>query len=117
MKRLIFLPVLLILLFSQCRKEELMSVRYVVYEASQDSPEYTISYTADKTGNTNIASSTATAWQSETVMLEPGQFVSMKMECSAPLYDISFKIIVNGYTYKEEHLSNPTPSKTISGNL
>jgi hypothetical protein len=118
MKRLLILPVLLTLLFAQCRKEQLLKVTYVVYEDSQDSPEYTITYTADKTGATAIASANRAGWESGTMLLEPGQFVSMKVDCNAPLFDIRFKILVNGYIFRqEEHMSTPTSSKTISGNL
>lgn len=117
MKQFLFLPILAILLFSQCRKEETLKVIYTIAENSAAQPSFTITYTADKSGNSNIASSSAESWTSDVMLLEQGQFVSMKAECAAPEFEIKMNIFVNGFLWKTETFSDPVASKELKGNI
>jgi hypothetical protein len=119
MKKLaIFLP-LIIVLFASCRKNEPipLKVAYKVYESSAAAPLYTITYTTDKSGSSTISSSSNSFWTSSDYELNPGQFVSMKVDCSDPTFDITFRIYVNGYLFREGKMQSPDNSETISGRL
>ena len=113
---IIFLFVLVT--FSSCKKEdELMEVVFVIRETSAATPLFNITYTADQTGGSNVASNNDNYWASDKLMLEKEQFVSLKTECTDPLFDLTLNIYVNGNLWKSEQTHNPTPSYTISGNL
>lgn len=112
--------VLSVLTFSlaSCKKEvPTLKVTYIVRELSQSEPEYSITYTGDITGGSNVASNNDNYWSSDVLELKQGQFVSLKSECSDPEYQIKLTINVNGQIWKEETFSNPNGSLTISGNL
>ena len=116
MKRLLFLPVLLLLL-AGCSKEEPLKVVYSVAENSQATPEYYITYTSDRAGGTTIKASSGEHWDSGQITCDPGQTISMKVECNDPTFDLTFKILVNGFEWKSDHFTNPSPSGTIGGTL
>lgn len=118
MKRAL-LPILALFLFSQCKKDQPqeLKVSYTVYETSQDQPTFNISFTSDKSGTTNQASSAAETWTSGEILLEQGEFISMKVDCTAPTYDLTMRIYVSGFLWKEQHFSSPTASASLSGTL
>lgn len=117
MKRFILLLVLLPLLLANCRKEETLKVTYTVRETSNAQPSYSITYTSDQGGNSTIASSSAENWSSNSILLEQGQFVSMKVESTAPQFDITLRIYVSGFLWKEAHFANPVASSKLDGTL
>lgn len=118
MKSHVYLLLLLCCAFSSCKKEvPTLKVTYVVRELSQATPEYSIIYTGDVAGGSNVASNNDNHWSSDELELKQGQFVSLKSECTAPEYQIKLTIYVNGQIWKEETYSNPSGSLTISGNL
>jgi hypothetical protein len=118
MKSNFIIPLLLISLLTACKKEvPTLKVTYIIRELSQAEPEYSITYTGDITGGSNVASNNDNYWSSEVLELKQGQFVSLKSECTDPEYQIKLTINVNGQIWKEETFSNPNGSLTISGNL
>lgn len=110
---LLFLP----LFFGNCRKPQELKVTYKVIETSSSNPSYTITYTSDKSGNTNVASSSEQNWSSDVMLLEEGEFISMKTECTAPEFEIKMNIYVNGFLWKTETFSDPVVSKELKGTL
>lgn len=117
MKHFAAIAVLIVLLFAQCKKEEPLKVTYSVREDSQEQPAYSITYTSDKIGSSTIASSSGDYWNSDPVFLDRGQFVSLKVNCNAPVFDLVLRVYVNGYLWQEKEMHNPTASATISGKL
>jgi hypothetical protein len=118
MKAPLLILVLFTLMFSACKKEvPTVKVTYIVRELSQAAPEYSITYTGDISGGSNVASNNDNYWSSDVLELKQGQFVSLKSECTDPEYQIKLTINVNGQIWKEEIFSNPNGSLTISGNL
>lgn len=117
MKKLLLLLPVLLLLFGNCRKPEELKVTFTVRETSPSSPSYTITYTSDKSGNSNVANSTDENWSSDALLLEQGEFVSMKVESTAPQFDITLRIYVSGFLWKEAHFANPVASASLSGTL
>lgn len=108
--------ILVLFLFGNCKKETIeQKFTFSVSETSADSPSYNITYTSDKSGGTTMVNSSAASWNSGVVVLEPGQFVSMKVDCTAPLFDIKLSVFINGYLWESKEMHNPTSSKTISG--
>ncbi len=107
-----------ILLFSSCKKEpDTLEVSFAVRENSVDAPEYTIIYTSNITGSSTVGSNNDEYWSSSKLQLKQGQFVSLKTECTAPLYELVLFIYVNGQLLKKEEMQNPTASFVICGNL
>lgn len=103
---------------TSCKKDvPTVKVTYIVRELSQSVPEYSITYTGDISGGSNVASNNDNYWSSDVLELKQGQFVSLKSECSDPEYQIKLTINVNGQIWKEETFSNPYGSLTVSGNL
>lgn len=92
-----------------------MKVSYSISESSVDSPTFNITYTSDKSGGTTSGSSASNYWNSGTILLEKGQFISMTVECSAPLYDLIIDVYVDGNVWERRQLQNPGGSVTISG--
>ena len=117
MKRLTFFLPLLFLLFAGCSKEEPLKVVYTIDENTQATPEYYITYTSDRAGGTTIKASSSDHWSSGEIMCGQGQTISMKVECNDPTFDITFKILVNGFEWKADRFTNPAPSGTVSGTL
>jgi hypothetical protein len=109
--------ILVLFLFGNCKKETIEQ-KYIfsVSETSADSPSYNITYTSDKSGGTTTVSSSAAHWSSSTIILEPGQFISMKVDCTAPVFEIKLSVYVNGYLWDSKTMHNPISSTTISGN-
>lgn len=108
----------LVTLFSSCKKEpDTVQVAFIVRENSADAPIYNITFTSDMGGSSTVASNDDHYWTSGEFPLEQGQFVSLKTECTAPLYDLTLYIYVNGQLWKKEEMQNPTSSLEISGNL
>jgi hypothetical protein len=117
MKRLAILIAFAVSLFASCRKEQTFKVTYVVKEYSAEQPMYTITYTAEKSGGSNIASSTNERWSSDGIELERGQYVSMKLRSDAPVYELTMFVYVNGYLWRTETFSNPVREKEVNGTL
>jgi hypothetical protein len=117
MKHFSAIAVLVVLLFAQCKKEEPLKVTYSVREDSMEQPSYSITYTSDKIGSSTIASSSGDYWNSDPVFLDRGQFVSLKVNCTSPVFDLVLRVYVNGFLWQEKAMHNPTASATISGNL
>ncbi|HLG02622.1 MAG TPA: hypothetical protein VI731_03445 [Bacteroidia bacterium] len=112
-----FIPASLLccgLFFSQCKKEELVKAYYTVAENSADAPSYSITYTSDKSGASTIAGSSEENWNSGSLLMEHGQFISLTVECTEPVYDFTLKIFTGGNLAAIEHFSNPARTKTIS---
>jgi hypothetical protein len=86
-----------------------------VQESTQDSPTYTISYTSDKSGATTIASSSSSSWNSGGIILTKEQFVSMTVECTAPTFELTFSVFVNGNLWDRKVMQDPVSTMTISG--
>jgi hypothetical protein len=109
--------ILILFLFGNCKKETIeQKIVFSVSETSADSPSYNITYTSDKSGGTTMSNSSSATWSSGAIILEPGQFVTMKVDCTAPVFDIKFSVFINGYLWESKTMHNPTPSMTISGN-
>jgi hypothetical protein len=116
MFRIAATSILILFLFANCHKQiPEQKISYSVRETSVDSPLISISYTSDKSGTTTITSSSGPSWNSGTIMLEEEQFVSLTVDCSAPLYDIVLGVYVNGHLWTQKEMHNPTSSVTISG--
>jgi hypothetical protein len=117
MKRLL-LPIIPLFLFTQCEPEpQELKVSYTVIEVTQEQPAYSITYTSNKARATNTTSSSEDSWSSGTILLEQGEFISLKVECNEPVYNIKLKIYVSGMLWKEEQFANPVPSASVSGTL
>jgi hypothetical protein len=109
--------VFVLFIFGNCKKETIeQKFVFSVRETSADSPSYNITYTSDKSGGTTTVSSSGATWSSGVVILEPGQFITMKVDCTAPLFDITFSVFINGFLWESRIMHNPNPSMTISGN-
>jgi hypothetical protein len=117
MKKLAGLFILLSFAAITCRKPEPLKVSFNVLENSAASPTYSITYTSDQTGASSVSSSSGSNWSSPVTELERGQFVTMKVECSAPQFDITAQIFVNGFIWKTDRFSNPVSSLTVTGTL
>lgn len=104
--------------FSGCKKEVApANVTYSVYEVSAGTPEYGIEYTSDKAGGTMVTSYNTEHYSSGKIELEQGQFISLKVTCTAPVYELQLSIFVNGNLWKTGELNSPTSSVTVSGNI
>lgn len=118
MKRLAALSVLLLLLFGNCHKQaKELKVSYKVQETSGNHPPYTISYTSNESGSTTSVNSSLEEWNSNVLLLPRGEFISLTVDCTAPSYNFSIDILVDGGIFREAQLSNPNTSITISGNV
>ncbi|MBI3510880.1 MAG: hypothetical protein HY064_09450 [Bacteroidetes bacterium] len=119
MKKAIYLSLIIFTALSSCKKDKPIPLKvvYSVSEISSASPTYDIAFTSDKTGTTTISSSSSDHWSSPTLELDRGQFVSMKVDCTDPTFDIKFAIYINGYLFKNDEMQAPVSSKTISGNI
>jgi hypothetical protein len=118
MLRLAIFSVFILVFFGNCHKESTdLKVTYKIRETSNDIPSYNISYTSDKSGNTSNISSSLDVWDSSTLLLKKGQFISLTLDCSAPNYDFTLDIIVDGGIWKEAQLDSPNSSITVSGTI
>lgn len=116
MNRIALLFVLAVIFFSGCLKEDPTSeVTFSVRETSQANPPFALEYTSDKAGGTTIGSNNDNYWTSGKVILEQGQYVSLKVSCSEPLYALDLYIYVNGNLWKTASMANPTPYMSVSG--
>jgi hypothetical protein len=116
MPRLAAISVFILILFGNCHKETPeQKISYSVRESSVDSPSFNISYTSNKSGTTTIANSSAATWSSGGIILEKEQFISMTVDCSAPLFDFVLSVYVDGNLWEQKEMHNPTTSVTISG--
>ncbi|HET6991946.1 MAG TPA: hypothetical protein VFJ43_11510 [Bacteroidia bacterium] len=92
-----------------------MKIFYNVTESSVDSPSFNVTYTSDKTGASTQANSNSDYWSSGEIILNEGQFISMTVDCTAPLYDFVVTVYKDGGIWDRKELHNPTGSVTISG--
>ncbi|CAN5873128.1 hypothetical protein BH11BAC7_BH11BAC7_16430 [soil metagenome] len=116
MLRLAAISVFILLLFGNCHKEDPdHKISYGVKETSMDSPTFSISYTSDKSGATTVGSSSSASWESGTIELKREQFISLKVDCNAPLFDFVLSVYVDGHLWDRKEMHNPTSSITISG--
>src|ERR1700742_2999913 len=105
MIRLVTLSISILLLFGNCTKESQdMKVSYKVRETSTNVPQFNVTYTADKSGTTSIATSSLPEWNSSDLILKRGEFVSMTLDCTSPNFDFVLDIIVDGSVWKEAEL-------------
>lgn len=116
MNRIATIFVFAVILFSGCLKKDPTSeVTFSVRETSLDNPPFTLEYTSDKAGGTTIGSNNDNYWTSGKVILEQGQYISLKVSCSEPLYALDLYIYINGNLWKTASLTNPTPYTSVSG--
>lgn len=116
MKQIYMLLFFAVLLFG-CRKVPTSEITYSVSETSQANPSFNLEYTSDQSGGTTIGSNNDNSWSSGKLILEQGQYVSLTVSCSEPVYQLSLSIFVNGNLWKNTSLNNPTPATSVSGYL
>ncbi len=117
MKRLAFFLAISISFFG-CTKEVATSeVSFSVSEISQDTPTYGIEYTSDQNGSTATASRDGTNFSSGKIVLKQGQFISLKTNCTAPLFALRLNIFINGNLWKTGEMNSPTSTFTLSGGV
>jgi hypothetical protein len=118
MKRL--LPFLLLAAsgFSACEKEMPVSeVVYSITETSAAAPSYGIEYTNDQAGGTAVTSYNTSSYSSGKIKLRQGQFISMKVSCTDPTYELRCSIFINGNLWKTGSIEAPDGSITLSGDI
>jgi hypothetical protein len=116
MFRQLLAAIFILFLFGNCQKDDPETkITYSVKEFSADSPSFNMTYTSDKSGATTTGNSSASAWTSNGIILRKGQFVSLTVDCSAPLYDFTLYIYVDGNLWQKKDMNNPEGSVTISG--
>lgn len=118
MKRALPFLLLVLFAFAGCKKETpTVEVTYSISERSAATPAYNIEYTSDQSGGTTVTSYNTASYSSGRITLKQGQFISMKVTCSDPTYELFCTIFVNGNTWKTGTLNSPSGSLTLSGNL
>ncbi|HEU4716303.1 MAG TPA: hypothetical protein VFU15_00640 [Bacteroidia bacterium] len=115
MKRLVYFFPLFCVLLSSCRKQDTtVKIAYDIKELSSDNPSYTITYTSDKSGNSKQVSTSDPLWNSGYIELPKGEYVSLRVDCSAPLYEFRISIYQEGVSVQETELFNPRGSASVS---
>jgi hypothetical protein len=118
MLRLVTISALVLFLFGDCHKEKNeMKVSYKIREISTNTPAYNITYTSDKSGTNANVTSSLDEWNSSTLVLTRGEFISLTLDCTAPNYDFSIDILVDDGIWKEAVLQSPNSTITISGRI
>lgn len=116
MFRYTIIAVFFLFLFGDCHKEDPETkITYAVREYSADSPSFSITYTSDKSGGTTTGNSSSDSWSSGGIILKKGQFISLTVDCTAPVYDFKLSVYVNGNLWQQKDMNNPEASVTISG--
>ncbi|TND08705.1 MAG: hypothetical protein FD123_1921 [Bacteroidetes bacterium] len=119
MKRLLILFAIPLFL-SSCKKDDPATearVSYSVKETSQDTPTYSVSYTADGKATKSVGGLSSSQWDSETVHLKRGDFVSFNVSSSSPDGDFILYVYLNGVLWESKEMHNPNGNVTISGDL
>src|ERR1044071_6225535 len=97
MKRFAFFALGITVLFTSCKKEEpTTKVTYEVRETSPATPSFTIEYTSDKSGGSQVSGSSSAIFSSGDLELLQGEYVKMKVTCSDPTFELHMYIYVNG---------------------
>lgn len=119
MKRIALLLIVAFALAS-CKKDDPSTeahVAYTVKETTLNTPTYSVSYTADGKATKQLGGLTASTWNSETVFLKRGDFVSFNVTSSDPAGDFTLYVYLNGVLWETADMHNPNGNVTISGNL
>ena len=117
MKRLAYIPLLILLLMGCEREIPTAEVTYSIFENSSANPSFSIEYTSDQAGGTTIGSNNDNYWTSGKLILKQGQFISLKTTCTEPIFDLQLFIFINGNQWKSVSVSNPTNTITLSGEI
>lgn len=100
-----------------CKKEVPTSeVVYSITETSAAAPAYEIVYTNDKSGGQMVTSYNTASYSSGKIVLEQGQYISMKVTCSEPTYNLNCSIFINGNLWKAGSFGSGG-ELTLSGNI
>lgn len=106
MKLVVYICVFVALAFTACKKEIPTSeVVYSISESSAASPTYDIIYTNDVAGGEMVTQYSTSTYSSGKIVLEQGQFISMKVVCAAPVYNLNCSIFINGNLWKTASFS------------
>lgn len=118
MKRLAYFIFLIATAFVSCKKEDPTSkITYEVRETSPSTPSYTIEFTKDKAGGTQVSGSSSAVYSSGTLELPQGEYVKMKVTCSDPTFELHLYVYVNGNLWGSTVFANPTPFASLEGNI
>lgn len=118
MKRIAVFALLLAFATSGCKKEiPTAEVVYSISESSAATPQYGIEYTNDQSGGTMVTQYGTNTYSSGKIVLKQGQFISMKITCSEPVYALNCSIFVNGNLWKTGTLTSPDGSLILSGEV
>lgn len=116
MLRYAAISVFILFLFGNCKRESPeQKITYTIKETSADSPSYSITYTSDKSGATTTANSSAANWNSGGIIMNKQQFISMTVDCSAPLFELTFSVYVDGNLWERKVMQDPVSTMSISG--
>lgn len=115
MNRLALFAFFAVMLIGCEKRTPTSEVTFSVSETSQANPAFNIEYTSDRAGGTTIGSNNDNYWTSGKLVLEQGQYASLTVRCTEPIYQMSLSIFVNGNLWKTASLANPTPSASVNG--
>jgi hypothetical protein len=117
MKPILLSFIVCAVLLCGCQKKALTSeVVYYITETSAATPAYEIMYTNDIAGGQIVTSYNTNTYSSGKITLEQGQFITMKVSCTEPVYTLNCSIFINGNLWKTGSL-NSGGSLTLSGEI